>query len=161
MKRRPAASFKAGRPKGHLHEEKLIAVLQWMEAHVNRKPNKRRSAGKDEQAQACFLERALRKEREHPELLSGRSKELLAQIKEPAESDARRVPLPCPEPNSSSRATTLITDDGTPPRKRSRVTHEGMEALDNPITPAAADTPAGSEDANEIIGPILYLVFSS
>ena len=80
MKRRPAASFKAGRPMGQVKEEKLIAVLQWMEAHGNRKPNKRRSAGKDEWVHANYVERARKKATEHPELLSDRSKELLALI---------------------------------------------------------------------------------
>ena len=151
MKRRPAASLTAGRPMGHVKEEKLIAVLQWMEAHGNRKPNKTRSGGKDEQSHAHFLERARKKAHESPEVLSARSKELLAQIKELAKSEARQVPLPGPEPSSSSSTINRVIDFATPPRKRSKVTGEGIDVTDHVITSAATDTPGHSEDVQRVI----------
>ena len=39
---------------GQVQEEKLLAVLQWMEAHGNRLPNNRKGVGKEEQAHAVF-----------------------------------------------------------------------------------------------------------
>ena len=111
---------------------------------------------KDEKAHARFVRRAQEKAREHPELLSDRSKELLALITESAKPDARRMPLPVPELSSSSSTTNLITDFGTPPSKRSKVTRQDRDALDNPITPAAGDTPSGLECAKRMMSTLCF-----
>ena len=128
MKRRPAAGTRVGRPVQQVKEEKLIAVLQWMEAHGNRLPNKRKGVGKEEQAHAVFVARMRKKAREQPKLFSDRSKELLALITESAKPDARRMFLPVPDLSSSSSITKLITDFDSPPSKRSKVTRQDRDA---------------------------------